>query len=98
MKTLNQAIEKAVDTIKKNRSLYEKNEAAMRTHIIEPILAALGWNIHNPKEVIPNDNTEKGFPDYTLLSNEKMCLFIEAKNLATDLRSGKCIEQLLVQY
>ncbi len=69
--------------IESHRELYERNEAAVRQHIIDPVLRELGWDIENPDQVIPEDNTgEDGFPDYALLKDGKKIILIEAKKLA----------------
>ncbi|MBC7128301.1 MAG: hypothetical protein H5T45_01035 [Thermoplasmatales archaeon] len=56
-------LEAVVEKMKKYHSLYEENEAAVREHIINPVLNALGWCPENPEEVQPNVSTEEGFPD-----------------------------------
>ncbi len=71
--------------IESHRDLYEKNEAAVRQHIIDPILRELGWDIADPDQVIPEDNTgEGGFPDYALLKDGKKIILIEAKKMSEE--------------
>ena len=45
---LKETFEMVVERMKKYRSLYEQNETAMRSQIIEPIL--IGWDVENPEE------------------------------------------------
>lgn len=80
--------------MKKYRSLYEQNEMAVRSQIIEPILRGLGWDVENPEEVQPNVSTEEGIPDYSLLKGDKKVLFIEAKKLSVDIEQREVIRQL----
>jgi predicted type IV restriction endonuclease len=42
MSNLKAAIEAVVEKMKKYRSLYEQNEMAVRSQIVEPILNSLG--------------------------------------------------------
>ena len=42
---LKQTIEIASKKLKDYQSIYLKNEPAVRTQLINPILASLGWNI-----------------------------------------------------
>jgi hypothetical protein len=66
---------------------YYKNERAICTQIIEPLLNTLGWDIYNPKEVGFEKGIEEGIPDYTLRKNDKVFLYIEVKNLLKDVES-----------
>ena len=92
---LKETFEKVVERImKKYRSLYEQNEMAVRSQIIEPILRGLGWDVENPEEVQPNVSTKEGIPDYSLLKGDKKVLFIEAKKLSVDIEQREVIRQL----
>ena len=68
---LKETLEMVVERMKKYRSLYEQNEMAVRSQIIEPILRGLGWDVESPEEVQPNVSTEEGIPDYSLLKGDK---------------------------
>jgi predicted type IV restriction endonuclease len=35
------------------RDLYSQNEAAVKLQIINPLLRMLGWDLEDPKQVIP---------------------------------------------
>jgi len=91
---LKETLEIVIERMKKHRSLYEQNEMAVRSQIIEPILRDLGWNTENPDEVQPNVSTEEGIPDYSLLKNDRKILFIEAKKLSVDVEQREVIRQL----
>jgi len=94
MVDLKEIIEILIEKMKKHRSLYEQNEMATRSQIIEPILRGLGWNIENPEEVQPNTPVEEGVPDYSLLKSGKNILFIEAKKMSIDIVQKEVIRQL----
>lgn len=91
---LKETLETVVERMKKYRSLYEQNEMAVRSQIIEPILRGLGWDVENPEEVQPNVSTEEGIPDYSLLEGDKKVLFVEAKRLSVDIEQREVIRQL----
>lgn len=94
MNNLNEVLNSIVEKIKKFRSLYEKNEQAVRDQIVNPILRNLGWNPENPEEVQPNISTEEGAPDYSLFKNGKRILFVETKKLSVDIEQREVIRQL----
>lgn len=91
---LKETIKAMIQKMKKYRSLYEQNEMAVRSQIVEPIIKGLGWNTENPEEVQPNVSTEEGIPDYSLLKSNKKVLFIESKKLSIDIEQRKVIRQL----
>jgi len=91
---LKETLKMVVERMKKYRSLYEQNEMAVRSQIIEPILRGLGWDVENPEEVQPNVSTEEGIPDYSLSKGDKKVLFIEAKKLSVDIEQKEVIRQL----
>jgi hypothetical protein len=72
-------------------------EQNTKATLIEPILAALGWNLQEIDEVRreykrkPQDNPV----DYALFLNRTECLFIEAKSLEKDLSDRKWVSQNL---
>ncbi|CAD7771489.1 hypothetical protein FHEFKHOI_01049 [Candidatus Methanoperedenaceae archaeon GB50] len=91
---LKETLEMVIERMKKHHFLYEQNEMAVRSQIIEPILRGLGWDTENPEEVQPNVSTEEGIPDYSLLKGDKKVLFIEAKKLSVDIEQREVIRQL----
>lgn len=58
-----------------------RNEALTRYALIDPLLRALGWNLEDPEEVIPEFTIEVGVPDYALFQDDSLLIFIEAKAL-----------------
>ncbi|MBW8050430.1 MAG: hypothetical protein FVQ77_08850 [Cytophagales bacterium] len=81
---MNDIIEQNKTKVSKNRNIYEKNEAAVRMHLIDPVLNQLGWTTDF---VIPNSPTdEKDIPDYTLRTNDKDIAYIEAKKISPKLK------------
>ena len=94
MSELNEVLARVRDKLKDYRALYEQNEMAVRDQIINPILRALAWNPEDPEEVQPNVSTDEGILDYSLLSGGKPVLFVEAKNLSTDVENRDVVRQL----
>lgn len=86
---MNNIIEQNKAKVSKNRDLYEKSEAAVRTHLIEPVLNQLGWTTSHPDFVVPNFRTdENDEPDYTLRTNDKDIAYIEAKKISPKLKEN----------
>jgi len=73
------------------------NEQNTKATLIDPVLAALGWDLHSVDEVDreykrkPQDNPV----DYALLLSRAPRLFIEAKALRADLSDRKWVSQTL---
>ena len=68
-----------------------RNEAVTRSALIDAVLEHLGWDVHDPEQVVPEYSTgesNKGFADYALfgVNAEKPSLFVEAKALG---RTGR---------
>ena len=94
MSELNEVLATVREKLKEYRALYEQNEMAVRDQIINPILRALDWNPEDPEQVQPNVSTDEGIPDYSLLRGGKPVLFVEAKNLSTDVEHRDVVRQL----
>jgi predicted type IV restriction endonuclease len=92
--TVKETLETVLKRIKDYRSLYEKNEMAVRYQIVQPILKALGWNPEDPNQVLPNLHTTEGFPDYLLIANGAKVLTVETKKLSVDVGQDEVIRQL----
>ncbi len=71
----------------------ESSEQATREIIVNPMIAALGWDTFNPHEVAREHSVLGGRVDYCLRSKKKNLVFIEVKRVGTDL--GDHQEQLL---
>ncbi|ADT83425.1 type I restriction enzyme HsdR N-terminal domain-containing protein [Thermococcus barophilus] len=92
-------IERAIlDVLKKvneHRKLYERNEEAVKQHLIGEVFQALGWEWNNPKEVRPEERTDEGRADYALITGNRVVAFVEAKNLSINvLKKEKPLRQL----
>jgi predicted type IV restriction endonuclease len=95
MPELESAVLTVMSRIGKHRSLYEKNEEAVKQHLIGEIMSALGWKWNNPEEVRPEERTEDGRADYALFLNGETVAFLEAKNLGVNvLRRDEPLRQL----
>lgn len=69
------------EKIKKHRDDLQSNETLVRYALINPLLQALGWDVSDPEEVIPEYSTEAGRPDYALKKDGKIIAFLGAKKL-----------------
>ncbi|WP_072620555.1 type I restriction endonuclease [Spirulina major] len=78
-----------------------ETEEATKNALIMPFIAALGYDIFNPQEVIPeftaDVGTKKGEKvDYAILSNGEVILIFECKKAGTDL--GQAEKSQLFRY
>ncbi|WP_297497753.1 type I restriction endonuclease [Thermococcus sp.] len=87
MEELERAVLTVMSRVFSHRKLYERNEEAVKQHLIGEIFKALGWNWSNPEEVRPEERTEDGRADYALLLNGEIVAFVEAKNLGVNVLS-----------
>lgn len=95
MLEIQRAVISILKKVREHRLLYERNEEAVKQHLIGEIFRALEWNWENPKEVRPEERTEEGRADYALVINGKVVAYLEAKNLSVNvLRSEKALRQL----
>ena len=95
MEELRRAIERVRRRITSHRKLYEKNEEAVKQHLIGEIFQALGWDWSNPEEVRPEERTEDGRADYALVMNGSVFAYVEAKNLGVNvLKRDEPLRQL----
>ena len=85
MGDLREAVTRVRGKIRSHRKLYEKNEEAVKQHLIGEIFQALGWDWNNPEEVRPEERTEDGRADYALILNGSVFAYVEAKNLGVNI-------------
>lgn len=79
--------------IAKNRKM---NELATRAALIDPVLAALGWDVMDPDEVAREHKPPRGKPvDYALLVLREPKLYVEAKALGENLGDSKVAHQIM---
>lgn len=78
-------------TIKIHGPALSKNETMTRYALIDPLLVQLGWDLSDPGDVVPEDNTSPGGKtDYTLGSG---AMIVEAKKLDENL--DKYVDKLI---
>ncbi len=94
MSEFSECIQRVLDRVRKHRSLYERNETASRSQVVEPILRCLGWDTEDPDKVRPNVSGEEGVPDYVLYVEGKRVLFVEAKNMSVKVEDKRVLSQL----
>ncbi len=72
-------------------------EQDTKSALIEPLLAALGWDTKNVDQVTREykHQSQANPVDYALLLEGKPCVLIEAKALGTNLEDFKCISQIV---
>jgi len=86
---LAELIRKLKRKLAKYKKLYSQNEAAVREHIVSPLLRALKWDPEDPKQVIPEHSVtitrggkEKRIKlDYALMRRRALFTAIEVKAL-----------------
>ncbi|MCR8549777.1 hypothetical protein M4578_18250 [Salipiger sp. P9] len=91
------SIEQALATLSarvKEHAETMATEEAVKTSIILPLLQALGYEVFNPAEVIPEFTADavgkKGEKvDYAISLNDQIAILIEAKGITTKGRSEK---------
>lgn len=79
--------------LKEERALFLSGEEATRQGAILPILARLGWDRDNIREVVPEYTVGNGRVDYCLKIGEKIEAFVEVKRTNEELERHQ--EQLL---
>ena len=95
MLKLQETIISVIKKVHEHRLLYEKNEEAVKQHLIGEIFRTLGWDWENPREVRPEERTEDGRADYALVLEDKVVAYVEAKNLGINvLRNERALRQL----
>lgn len=79
--------------LKGERALFLSGEEATRQGAILPILARLGWDRDNIREVVPEYTVGNGRVDYCLKIGEQVSAFVEVKRTNEELERHQ--EQLL---
>jgi hypothetical protein len=89
-------VERLRAVMAQNESYLAKTESATRYAVIDPVLALLGWDVHDAATVLPeyrSGATSVTFVDYALLRDGAPVVLIEAKALGVTLADGH-LEQL----
>ena len=72
------------------------NENDTKATLIEPVLAALGWDVHDVEEVAREHKAPRGKPvDYALLVMREPKLYVEAKALGENIDDGRFASQIM---
>jgi len=91
---LTELLPKLLSTAEHLQKMASANEANTKHHLIEPLLADLGWNLGDFSEVDREFKVYDGtFLDYALRVDGKAKLFIEAKALGKSLTDKQFIAQ-----
>lgn len=92
--TLAQLRERLERIQRRRESIGEQNTKAI---LIEPLLSALGWNLLDLSEVVREyrDKPQDNPVDYALFILRSPCLFVEAKDLGSNLSDRKWVSQVL---
>jgi len=98
METIKEKIKKVSESLKQNKGFLATEEAT-KNAIIMPFLRALGYDVFNPKEVVPEFTADVGIKkgekvDYAVFKNDKLIMIIECKQLGVDLNKSYYIDQL----
>lgn len=81
-------IELLKERIATHGDFLRQNEIRTRTALIDPLLAALGWNVADPSAVRPEYNAGNGRADYGLMgANGQLVASIEAKRYGESLEN-----------
>ncbi len=82
-----------IERLVSSRELFVASEEATKQGAILPIIARLGWDRDNIRQVCPEFSAGNGRVDYCLRLSEQSKVFIEAKRMNEDLNRHE--EQLL---
>ena len=75
--------------IKAHGDLLGQNETRTRYALIDPLLRALGWDVEDPTQVVPEYSLAANRADYALLrADGKPAVIVEAKRLNRPLADG----------
>jgi len=90
-----ESFEKLLTRLAQDHSIYQSVEEAIRQGVILPVLAHLGWNRDDIREVVPEYHVESGRVDYCLKIGDKKTVFIEVKRTSEDLERH---EKQILEY
>ena len=81
---LNDLVVELSTKIDQHRGILQKSESATRYCLIDPLLAALGWDLSDPAQVLTEYRVGNGMADYAMLPGSgRPSLIVEAKKLDT---------------
>lgn len=87
---LTTALTRLADKIKEHEDRLQTTEAATKQWIIDPFIEALGYNLNDPDEVVPEFHADVGIKkkdkvDYAIMRDSKPLMIIECKCYGSDL-------------
>lgn len=84
------------------RKRYVRTEEATKNSLVMPFISALGYDIHDPQEVIPEFNVDvevkQEAVDYAILKDGKSIILVECKRASDSLNNKKHLSQLIGYY
>jgi type I restriction-modification system DNA methylase subunit len=83
------------DQLKKEGGIGKYNEAQTLSGFIEPLFMALGWDVHNLEEVMPEEGVSGGRVDRAFRINGITKFFLEAKSMKADLEIESYAKQAI---
>ncbi len=86
MNSLQEIIIRIKNIIDTYEDKLQKNEMLVRYALVDPLLRAIGWDVNDPEQVMPEYGASEGKPDYALFTKVykepgKPIAFIETKAL-----------------
>lgn len=91
LEVLYKTIEELRGRAQEHEQILRQNETRTRYALVDPLLTALGWNLSDPAQTVPEFSLKNAKrADYGLLGvpGAPPAVFIEAKSLGTSLESG----------
>jgi len=97
MHDLTSALAEVRNRIGRYRGSRSLNEQETKATLIEPVIQALGWDVHDVEDVAYEYKVERRDRpvDYALLLDRTPALFVEAKALGEDLDDRRWIRQVM---
>ena len=104
---LNDLVVKLREKIQLHGDIYRSNESATRYSLIDPVLTALGWDLADTSQVLPEyplggSETGRGrrrVADYAMLQEDgSPQFFVEAKSLDTPVNSDSDAVEQAINY
>lgn len=94
-------IQKLARSVKRRRNQV-RTEEATKTSLVMPFIAALGYDIHEPEEVVPEFTADAGVKqqekvDYAIVKDGKPIILVECKSAGISLGKGH-LSQLIRYY
>ncbi|MFW6107012.1 MAG: restriction endonuclease subunit R [bacterium] len=78
-------LEDLLSRLRDEQVLLQSSEEAIKQGAVLPILACLGWDRDNIREVVPEYSVGSGRVDYSLKTGEQPDVFVEAKRASEEL-------------